>query len=115
MSNPFSRLSGPSLTLRSIIGIDSGLSFEDREALEAILPSAELFDSHFSFYLHAASLFRTVGVVSYEVSFTQLALSCAPTELNTSALWQTVIKGLADLGLYDDAYTALSSCPYEKL
>lgn len=30
-------------------------------------------------------------------------------------LWQTVIKGLTDSGLYDDAYTALTACPYEKL
>ena len=79
----------------------------------SILP--ELFDSHLTFYLHAASLFKAVGVVTYEVSFTQLALSCAPTGLNTSGLWQTVIKGLIDLSLYDDAYTALTTCPYEKL
>lgn len=91
------------------------MSFEDREALAAVLPGAELFESHFTFYLHAASLFKAIGISAYEVSFTQLALSCAPAGVNTSGLWHTVIKGLTDLSLYDDAYMALTSCPYEKL
>lgn len=100
---------------RFILGAESGLSLEDREALAAVLPGAELFDSPFTFYLHAASLFKAEAVVTYEVSFTRLALSVVPAGVSTVMLWQTAIKGLTDLGLYDDAYTALISCPYEKL
>ncbi|EKM59586.1 uncharacterized protein PHACADRAFT_87488 [Phanerochaete carnosa HHB-10118-sp] len=102
-------------SLAGAFGPESGLSMEDREALAAVLPGAELFNSPFTFYLHAASLFKVESVVTYEVSFTQLALSVAPLGVDTVALWQTAIKGLTDLGLYDDAYTALTSCPYEKL
>jgi hypothetical protein len=91
------------------------MSLEDSEALAAVLPGAALFDSDFTFYLHAAALFKSAGVVTYEVSFTQLALSCTPVGVNTSGLWHTIIKGLTDLGVYDDAYMALTSCPYEKL
>lgn len=98
-----------------ISGIGSGLSFEDREALAAVLPGAELFDSQFSYYLHASALFKMAGATTYEVLFAQLALPSAPPGVNTSTLWLTVIKGLTDSGLYDDAYTALISCPYEKL
>lgn len=100
--------------LRPIAGTDSSLSFEDREALAAVLPGAELFDSHFGFYLHAAALFRTLSVTGYEVLFSQYAISSAPAGVNTSGLWQSVIKGLTDSGLHDEAYAALMSSPYEK-
>lgn len=90
------------------------MSEEDGDALASALPNQELFDSEFSFYLHAATIFREAGVVSYEVSFSQLAISVAPV-VNTAALWSTVIKGLVDLSLYDDAYKALVAAPYEKL
>ena len=73
-----------------------------------------MFDSEFSFYLHAATLFRDSNATSYEVLFTRLAISVAPV-INTMPLWATVIKGLVELGLYDDAYQALISSPYDKL
>lgn len=98
-----------------IIGTDSGLSYEDREALGAVIPGGELFDTQFGFYLHAAALFRTLSVTGYEVLFSQHAISSAPPTVNTSMLWQVVIKGLTDSGLYDDAYAALMSSPYVKL
>jgi hypothetical protein len=103
------------LTSFAGIGPDSSLSLEDREALAAVLPGAELFDSQFSFYLHAAALFRAVCVTEFDVLFSQHAISVAPIGVNTSGLWQTVIKGLAESGLYDDAYAALMTAPYEKL
>lgn len=92
----------------------SALSQEDRDALASVLPRQEVFDSDFSFYLHAAALFRESHVTSCEVAFTQLAISVAPV-VNTMPLWSTVIKGLIELCLYDDAYKALVSSPYEKL
>lgn len=95
-------------------GLNSGLSRDDREALEAVLPGG-FYDSAFHFYLHAASLFKAAGVTSYEVTFSQLALSVAPSGLNTSSLWYNVIRGLIDLGLYQDSYATLLACPYDKL
>ena len=74
-----------------------------------------MFASSFEFYLHAAALFKPSSVTTYEVQFTQLALSVAPHGVNTAELWYSVIKGFTDLGLYDDAYTALMSSPYDKL
>ncbi|THH33738.1 hypothetical protein EUX98_g479 [Antrodiella citrinella] len=92
----------------------AALTEEDRDALASVLPRQELFDSDFSFYLHVAGLFRESSVTTFEVAFTQLAISVAPV-VNTMPLWSTVIKGLTEVGLYDDAYKALISSPYEKL
>ncbi|CAL1702056.1 unnamed protein product [Somion occarium] len=100
-------------TLAGVFGLNSGLSRDDREALEAVLPGG-FYDSAFHFYLHAASLFKAAGVTSYEVTFSQLALSVAPSGLNTSSLWYNVIRGLIDLGLYQDSYATLLACPYDK-
>ncbi|KAI0347005.1 hypothetical protein BDW22DRAFT_1367225 [Trametopsis cervina] len=87
----------------------------DREALASVLPGAELFESQFDFYLHAAGLFKALSATGYEVLFSQHAISTAPLGVNTSMLWQVVIKGSAESGLYDDAYAALMSTPYERL
>ncbi|KAJ3536697.1 hypothetical protein NM688_g6802 [Phlebia brevispora] len=102
-------------SLAGSFGPESGLSLEDSEALAAVLPGAQLFASSFEFYLHAAALFKPCSVTTYEVLFTQLALSVVPHGVSTLDLWYRVIKGLTDLGLYEDAYTALMSSPYDKL
>jgi nuclear pore complex protein Nup160 len=47
--------------------------------------------------------------------FSQLALSVAPPDTDTTGLWTNVIKGNIALGLFDDAYAALIVSPYEKL
>jgi hypothetical protein len=96
-------------------GPHSALSREDSEALAIVLPGAELFDSEFPFYLHAAALFKSSLAVQHEVLFSQLALSVAPTGTDTTALWSSIITGNADLGLYDDAYASLISTPHEQL
>ncbi|KAF7331760.1 hypothetical protein MKEN_00055900 [Mycena kentingensis (nom. inval.)] len=93
---------------------DSCLSLEDREALAFVLPTSDAPDSTFLFHLHAAKLFKTLALIHHEVSFTQLAISVAPPETDTSSLWATVIKGYTDLSLYDDAYSALIASPYDK-
>lgn len=91
------------------------MTVEDGLALAAVLPGAKLFDSSFSFYLSTAILFKTAIEVEHEVLFSNLALSVAPADEDTIALWFTVIRGFTDLGLYEDAYSALVSSPYEKL
>ena len=95
-------------------GTDHGLSFEDQEALASVLPGAELFNSTFSFYLHASNIFKMSSFVHHEIQFAQLALAAAPPE-DTSALWVNVVKGYTDLAMYDDAYASLMSNPYERL
>jgi hypothetical protein len=96
-------------------GPKNTLSAEDGQALSGVLPGAKLFDADFSFYLNTAALFKTASDVDHEVLFSQLALSVAPPDQDTTPLWYTVIKGLTDLALYEDAYAALVSVPYEKL
>ncbi|KAJ8523440.1 hypothetical protein ONZ45_g87 [Pleurotus djamor] len=96
-------------------GPQSGVSLEDVDSLREVLPNGDLFDSDHTFYCHAASLFSEHSFVQSEVLFTKLALSTAPSNMDTSALWLTVMKGYVDLRLYDDAYGALMACPYEKL
>jgi nuclear pore complex protein Nup160 len=95
-------------------GTDHGLSFEDQDTLASVLPGAELFDSTFSFYLHASNIFKMSSLVYHEVLFAQLAIAAAPSE-DTSGLWSNVIKGYTDLAMYEDAYAYLMSTPYEKL
>ncbi|KAI0829349.1 nucleoporin Nup120/160-domain-containing protein [Trametes gibbosa] len=101
--------------LAGSFGPHSALSFDDQEALAVVLPGEKLFSAQFDFYLHVAELFKTVLSTYHDVSFTQLALSVAPAGIDTIALWHGVIKGLTDLGQYEDAYTALVSVPYERL
>ncbi|KAI0038000.1 hypothetical protein FA95DRAFT_1684755 [Auriscalpium vulgare] len=96
-------------------GADTGISFEDAEALSAVLPGAQLFDSIFGFYLHASSLFKSAGLVDYEVHFSRLALSVAPPSWDSTDLWYSIIKGKTDLGYWDDAYSSLMAAPSEKL
>ncbi|CCM04030.1 uncharacterized protein FIBRA_06187 [Fibroporia radiculosa] len=96
-------------------GLQDVLIEDDEKALASILPGGQLFNSEFDYYLHAASLSKTVGAVSQEVFFTQRAVSVAPPDVDTTTLWHVIIRGLTDLGLYEDAYAALVSTPYNRL
>ncbi|KAF8639895.1 hypothetical protein AX17_001147 [Amanita inopinata Kibby_2008] len=101
--------------LAGCFGPDAGVSPEDQEALAAVLPAAECFNSEFTFYSHAAELFRQNNLVNHEVRFARLAISAAPGNTDTSSLWLNVIKGYTELGMYESAYTSLMSSPYDKL
>ncbi|KAJ7179519.1 nucleoporin Nup120/160-domain-containing protein [Mycena filopes] len=100
--------------LAGAFGPENALSAEDHEALSFVLPATDPFDTAFFFYMHASKLFKMASLVQHEVSFTQLALSVAPLDTDTSSLWNTIIKGYTDLSLYDDAYSSLIATPYEK-
>lgn len=80
-----------------------------------MLPAGKLFETQFDFYLHASDLFKAALSTYHDVLFTQLALSNAPSYVDTTLLWSNVVKGLTDLGQYEDAYTVLISGPYERL
>ncbi|KAG1847541.1 nucleoporin Nup120/160-domain-containing protein [Suillus subalutaceus] len=96
-------------------GHDSGLSLEDAETLASVLPGAVLFDSEFTFYIHASAIFRSSGLIQQEVSFIRLALSVAPQDVDTSELWFGLIRGYIDLGFYEDAYSAIIATPYDSV
>jgi nuclear pore complex protein Nup160 len=98
-----------------LIGPFSALSFEDADALAAVLPGARLFDSMFGFYLHASSLFKSASLTDHDVHFARLALSNAPLDWDTSDLWSTVIRGATDLGYWDEAYATLMATPHDML
>ncbi|KAL4241382.1 Nucleoporin Nup120/160 [Abortiporus biennis] len=102
-------------SLAGSFGPTSGLTLEDRTALASVLPGSELSDSTFRFYIHVAELFKNASALNHEVYFSQLALSVSPSTIDSTWLWHIVVKGLSELGLYDDAYTALVSCPYDSL
>ncbi len=93
----------------------STLSFEDADALAAVLPGGQLFDSMFGFYLHASSLFKSASLTDHDVHFCRLAISNAPPEWDTNDLWSTVIRGTTDLGYWDEAYAALMATPHDML
>ena len=94
------------------IGI-SNLTLEDSDALTAVLPVGHATDSQYSFYLFAADLFRNT-YIHYGVVFSQLALQCAPPGTDTGSVWSDVVKGLMDLGSYEDAYATIMSMPFAK-
>lgn len=94
---------------------DADAEPDDQGALGGVLPGAENFRTEFDLYLHAAELFRDAGATAHEVSFAKLAISHAPTGGDTSALWQSLIRGLTDLGRHENAYMALVSTPYDKV
>jgi len=96
------------------LGTDNALSSEDQEALTVVLPSAELFGSEFSFYIHVLMLFKSKSLVHHEVLFAQLALSVTPPGVDTVSLWYSIIKGHTDLGLYENAYASLIATPHDK-
>jgi len=96
-------------------GVDHAMDAEGQETLAYLLPATELIDSQYSFCVHLSNIFKSASHVHQEVYFAQLAISVAPVDLDTSSLWYTVVKGLSDLSLYEDAYASLMSTPYEKL
>jgi hypothetical protein len=99
----------------SPLGDDTGLSPEDAETLSSILPGAVLFDSEFTFYIHASAIFRSNGLTEQEASFIRLALSVAPGDVDTSDLWFTLIRAYTDLGYYEDAYSTIIATPYDSV
>jgi nuclear pore complex protein Nup160 len=98
-----------------LTGPYSALSFEDADALAAVLPGGQLFDSMFGFYLHASSLFKSVSLTDRDVHFAKLAIPNAPPDWDTNDLWSTVIRGATDLGYWDEAYAALMTTPHDML
>jgi hypothetical protein len=93
----------------------SSLSGEDSMALASVLPEALMFESQFTYYLHAAQLFKFASHTQYEVAFTQLALSMAPSGINTSLLWANIVNGYISMSAFDEAYASLIAMPYEKM
>ncbi|KAI0317893.1 hypothetical protein OF83DRAFT_1171570 [Amylostereum chailletii] len=102
-------------SLAGSFGPHKSLLFEDADALAAVLPGAQLFDSDFEFYLHVSALFKASSLVDHEVPFPRLALSVAPADWDTLDLWHAIIKGSLDLGYWDDAYSALMATPHDRL
>lgn len=92
-------------------GPENALAPDDRDALQSVLPASQMFESAFSFYRYNASLFKSNSLQYHEVIFTQLALSVAPADVDTSALWHTLVRGYIDLGLFDEAYASWISTP----
>ena len=50
----------------------------------------------------------------HEVYFSNLAIQTAPPTADTALLWNTVVNGLIDLALYEDAYASIMATPYDK-
>ncbi|KAK0467905.1 nucleoporin Nup120/160-domain-containing protein [Desarmillaria tabescens] len=92
--------------LAGCLGMDGAIAAADKMVLSLMTVT--------TFYIHAAGLFKSKSLVYQETVFTQLAISVAPSEIDTITLWATVIRGYTELALYDDAYAAWISTPNEK-
>ncbi|EIW82466.1 hypothetical protein CONPUDRAFT_123432 [Coniophora puteana RWD-64-598 SS2] len=99
----------------SFAGANSGLSFEDAEALGSVIPGGKLYDSEYIFYLHMAALFKTYSLTQHEVAFIQHALMVSTPDFDTEDLWLNLIRGYIELGRYEDAYTSILTTPYDHL
>lgn len=89
------------------------MTLEDSNALGAVLPNVQPMENEYNFYLYATDLFRN-KYIQHEVRFSKLAIQVAPPDIDTTALWSAVVKGLIDLTLYEDAYATLMQTPSEK-
>lgn len=96
-------------------GPDGGLSFEDAEALSSVLPAKALYDSDFSFYLEASTIFRSNGLTQHEVSFLRLALSVAPSQADTADIWYGLTRGYIDLSYWEEAYSSIIVAPFDSV
>jgi nuclear pore complex protein Nup160 len=90
-----------------IIGRYHMLCQEDQRALKSILN----LDSEFAYYKHVAFVVFKDSWIHYKVTFSQLAVSVAPPDEDTTDLWNAVIDGHIALAQYDEAYCALVSAP----
>jgi hypothetical protein len=63
--------------------------------------------------LYAAELFQNT-YIGHAVRFSKLAIQASPAGVDAAPLWNTVVKGSTELALYDEAYAAIVSMPYEK-
>ncbi|KAF9481999.1 hypothetical protein BDN70DRAFT_875624 [Pholiota conissans] len=97
--------------LGGAFGINN-MTLEDSDALTSVLPLGHSIDSQWAFYVFAAELFRNT-FVHHEILFSKLAIQVAPSGAETSSLWNTIVKGYTDLGLYDDAYASIMAIPSE--
>ncbi|KAF9224346.1 hypothetical protein BS17DRAFT_808097 [Gyrodon lividus] len=96
-------------------GPDSGLTFEDAEALASVLPAKALYDSDFSFYLEASAIFGSSGLTQHETSFLRLAISVAPPEADTADLWYGLVRGYIDLSSWEEAYSSIVATPFDSV
>lgn len=101
--------------MRFDLATENSMTADDQEALAAVLPGAQLFDSDYNFYIHAATLFKSAGLAFNDVRFSQMALSVAPPGTDEYALRFNIINGYTNLGLFDDAYATLITTPSDKL
>jgi hypothetical protein len=95
---------------------ESPISRDDADALAAVLPDAEVFESDFHFYAHIADVFAKAYETYWEVYFIQTALTVlSEPRYDASPLWFRLIRGYIDLAQYDDAYSAIMAAPHEDM
>lgn len=60
-------------------------------------------------------MFERAGYLAESVGFYKLAVEYADADLDTSDLWRKVIGGYTELDMFEDAYMALVTAPYESM
>ena len=60
-------------------------------------------------------IFEKAGYQPESVRFFKLAIEFASPEQDTSDLWRKVISGYTELDMFEDAYMALVTAPYESM
>ncbi|KAF8574446.1 hypothetical protein K439DRAFT_1399027 [Ramaria rubella] len=109
---------GASLLQRVGTGFGPGacLSREDGEALHHVLPKiGDESYTEYSYYRWIATMFERAGHAYESVRFYRLAIELANVDLDTSDLWRKVISGYTELDMFEDAYMALVTAPYESI
>lgn len=100
--------------LTQTVGQGAILSGEDERALHFVTRSTGSLHEH-SYYKWVATMLEKVGYNPESVRFYKLAIELAPPEEETSELWRKVITGYTELNMFEDAYMALVTAPYESM
>lgn len=91
------------------------LSEEDSAALRHVLPKISTNYDEYSYYKWVAIMFEEEGYLSEAVRFYALAIECGAPDIDVSDLWRKVITGYIELEMFEDAYMALVTSPYENM
>jgi hypothetical protein len=83
-------------------------------ALAAVLPPDVNVERPTSYLRHLVTLFDKTFNAAEVVYFARLAISHSDPA-DTQDLWFKCHKALLDLGLYEDAYTIMTSTPFPEL
>ncbi|KIJ26033.1 hypothetical protein M422DRAFT_236708 [Sphaerobolus stellatus SS14] len=88
---------------------------EDDAAMKHVLPTLAASYTEYGYYRWIGIMFEGAHYLSESVRFYKLAIESADAGIDTSDLWRKVIGCYTELDMFEDAYMALVTAPYETI